>query len=491
MRVDPLFGTLEDFDALVARAHALGLRVLVDFIPGHTSSEHRWFRDSRSSRDAERSSWYVWADARPDGTPPNNWLSFFGGSAWQWEPRRGQYYLHHFHRGQPNLNLAHPEVVEAQIAQATFWLERGVDGLRLDAVPTAAHDPELRDNPVQDRPDAAVDMGGNGANPILCQRPDRSFDQPHLMPFLERLRSATDGIRPDALLMGEVGNVDSLAVSAKYTASGRHLHSCYHFLLLQDRLDAPLVRAVAARTEAALARGGAVAWATGNHDVVRLASRYRSLGDPALDAARARAAFALFASLRGGLCLYQGDELGLPEAALAKHELRDPYGIEFWPDFAGRDGCRTPMPWRAEPGAGFSTGEPWLPIPDGHVPLAVDAQERDPRSMLRFARALLRWRRGRAELLHGALELLPAPDPVVAFERTLGEVRTLCLFNLDASPARFVAASPLETLFEPGVSGARPRSLPADGRVVELAPFGVWYGARRGVAANSRAGEAP
>ena len=487
--VDPLFGTLADADALVGEAHRLGLRVIVDFVPGHTSSAHAWFRDSRTSRDGERADWYVWADAKPDGTAPNNWLSFFGGPAWQWEPRRGQYYLHHFHRAQPNLDLTVPEVVEAQLDVAAFWLERGIDGLRLDALPTAAHDPLLRDNPVQRSAEAAVDMGGNGANPILRQSPDFSFDRPHLMPFLERLRARAESFGPDRLLLAEVGNVNSLAVSAKYTRTGRHLHTCYHFLLLQERPTAALVRTVLERTLAALANGGAVTWATGNHDVVRLASRLEPLGDAALERVRLRTFVALVLSLEGGACLYQGDELGLPEATLAEGQLRDPYGIEFWPDFAGRDGCRTPMPWDAgAPHAGFSTREPWLPVPDAHRELAVSAQAGDPGSTLRFVRGFLHWRRGRPEIVRGTTALVPSAPDVVAFERRSGSARTLCLFNLGPDETSHAAEPALVAASGHGLDGG---AVSGDGATVTLRPFGAFYGELPDDSKTSREAAAP
>ena len=482
--VDPMFGTLADFDALVGEAHRLGLRVLVDFIPGHTSSEHRWFEDSRAGRDGAHAHWYVWADPKPDGTPPNNWLSFFGGSAWQWEPRRGQYYLHHFHRAQPNLDLTVPEVVEAQLDVAAFWLERGVDGLRLDAVPMAGHDPLLRDNPVRGPASGgAVEVSGNAMNPIFRQRFDRSFDAPHLMDFLARLRTRADAVRPDVFLMGEVDNVDAVAVGAKYTRSGRHLHSCYHFGLLQPTLTGASARAAIARTHAAQANGGCTTWATGNHDVVRLASRYAPLGDAALERARHRTVLALFPSLEGGACLYQGDELGLTEAVLARHELRDPTGIEFWPDYAGRDGCRTPMPWEADaPGMGFTDATPWLPLPGAHRALAASVQADDPDSTLRFVQGFLGWRRTRAELVRGTLEPVEldgtdgaagAGGTVVAFDRVLDGARTRCLFNLGRASARCRVGARARTLAGHGLEGGADAS---GGDAVTLRPFGAWFG---------------
>ncbi|MEE7545679.1 alpha-glucosidase [Xanthomonas sp. Kuri4-1] len=427
--VDPLFGTLEDFDRLLAKAHALGLRVMIDQVLSHTSVEHAWFLESRQSRDNPKADWYVWADPREDGTPPNNWLSLFGGGAWQWEPRREQYYLHNFLSAQPDLNFHNPQVQQATLDNVRFWLDRGVDGFRLDAINFCFHDRQLRDNPPKPA-DRRVGRGFSADNPYAYQYHHYNNTQPENLAFLERLRTLLDGY-PGATSLGEISSEDSLATTAEYTSRGR-LHMGYSFELLVDDFSAGYVRETVSRLEAAMTEGWPC-WAVSNHDVARAVTRWG--GSPA-SPTLARLLVAMLCSLRGSICLYQGEELGLGEAEVPYEALQDPYGIAFWPTFKGRDGCRTPLPWTDEaPATGFTKGMPWLPVPAEHRALAVSRQLADPQSVLHAFRAFLAWRRTQPALMRGDIAFHPTDEPVLLFERSSGTERLLMGFNLSAAHA--------------------------------------------------------
>lgn len=446
--VDPLFGTLADFDALLERAHALGLKVMIDQVLSHTSDAHAWFRESRQDRTNPKADWYVWADARPDGSPPNNWLSIFGGVAWQWEPRRGQYYLHNFLTAQPDLNFHHPEVRAAQIDNLRFWLDRGVDGVRLDAINFCFHDRRLRDNP----PKPAQLRTGRGFspdNPYAFQYHYYNNTQPEMLGFLEELRALTDGYA-DVGMLGEISSEDSLATMAEYVAPGR-LHMGYSFELLTDDFSAGYIRATVQTLESRM-REGWPCWAISNHDVQRALTRWGGAEPPD---ALARQLLALVCSLRGSVCLYQGEELGLGEADVPFEALQDPYGVAFWPTFKGRDGCRTPMPWLATPDAGFSVAMPWLPVDARHAARSVATQEADPDSVLQAARAFLRWRGTQPALVEGAIRFLDAPEPVLAFVREYQGEALLAVFNLSAQPLAWTPPADIAPrwLDVPGQSG--------------------------------------
>jgi len=439
--VDPLFGRIEDFDALLDGAHQRGLRVILDLVLSHTSEKHHWFQESRVDRRNPRADWYVWADPKPDGTPPNNWLSIFGGSAWEWDSRRRQYYLHNFLASQPDLNFHNPAVQEAMLDVARFWLDRGVDGFRLDTVNMYVHDAELRDNPpIGDGPPI---NGMPEQNPYAMQNPIHNINRPETLLFLERLRGVMDEY-PATTTVGEIGCVtDMYATLAAYTEDSKRLHMAYSFDYMGRAFSAGHIRRVSSRMAAQAFSWPS--WAFSNHDVERVISRW---GLTAHAPKAAPLLVALLCSLRGSPCIYQGEELGLPEAVVPYEMLRDPYGIRFWPEFKGRDGCRTPMPWNAAaPHAGFSDATPWLPIPPDHAERAVSVQEADGESPLSRVRGFLRWRRGRPELAKGAIAFLEAPEPVVAFVREHADARTLCAFNLGPEPARLPlpgVATPLE-----------------------------------------------
>ncbi len=421
--IEPMFGTLVDFDALVARAHDLGLRVMIDLVLSHTSDAHPWFAESRRDRANPRADWYVWADPRPDGTPPHNWLSVFGGPAWAWDGRREQYYLHNFLPSQPDLNLHRPEVQGALLDVARFWLERGVDGFRLDTINFYFADLYLRDNPSLPRP-LRNDKIAPSVNPYNHQLHLFSKNQPENLEFLRRLRTVMNAW--GAAAVGEVGDAQrGLELMAEYTSGGDKVQMCYPFEMLQPtRLTAPMLAQTFARM-ALSAPDAWPCWSCSNHDTVRHITRW------GLGPAGARAYAMLMMCLRGSVSLYQGEELGLPEAELAFEDLRDPYGIEFWPEFKGRDGARTPMVWQTD-GAlgGFSTASrAWLPVPPAHLALSVGAQAGDPASLLEHYRAVLAFRRAHPVLREGTMSLPAAEGDLATFLRS-GEETIFCAFNL-------------------------------------------------------------
>ena len=466
--VDPMFGTLDDFKALVARAHALGLKVMIDQVLSHTADQHPWFAESRSSRTNPKADWYVWADARDDGNPPNNWLSIFGGSAWQWDTGRLQYYMHNFLTSQPDLNFHNPDVQQAVLDDVRFWLELGVDGYRLDTANFYFHDRQLRSNPGRGQPDGE-DPAVNATNPYGWQRHLYDKSQPENLVFLQRLRALLDEY-PHTAMVGEIGDDDGLARMAEYTGTGPDgqpmLHMAYCFDLLGKQRSAPFLQALFTRFLAVVGDGWPC-WALSNHDCVRLATRW---GGEQPDARLLRLAAAMQMTLRGTPCIYQGDELGLPEADVAYEDLQDPFGITMWPSFKGRDGCRTPMPWASEaPHAGFGAAKPWLPVSDTHRPLAVDAQQGQAESLLTFYTRLLHWRRGQPALLHGDMAMLPGTPQVLAYTRSHEGQRLGCVFNFSNQPATWD--------LPPGWGQAHPHDFGLQGALIQdqqlvLQPWG-------------------
>lgn len=464
-QVDPLFGTLEDFDELCRKARALGLKVVIDMVLSHTSQRHRWFQESRRSRDNARADWYVWAEPRPDGTPPNNWLSMFGGGAWTWEPRRRQYYLHNFFPSQPDLNLHNLEVQEALLQECRFWLERGVDGFRLDACNFLTHDPLLRSNPPRP-PDAPPTEGVRPDNPYNYQLHLYDKTQPETLGFLKRLRALSEEYG-DVLLLAEIADDDSLAVMQDYAGPGGPLHSAYSFALLGPELDTQLLpRHFEAFHDGR--RHGWPAWAFSNHDVARVLTRWGGRDAPP---DFAKVLIALLASLRGTVFLFQGEELGLPEADVPYEQIVDPYGLNFFPDFPGRDGCRTPMPWdETDRHAGFSKEQAWLPVPNEHLARSVGLQEGDPESVLNFTRGFLRWRRLFPALVRGDIHFVSAEPEAVVFVRALEGERILVAIELGGRRRVLALPHPLAEVLEGhGLTPGRPvgdrLELPAYGAV--------------------------
>ena len=463
--VDPLFGTLADFERLLAKAHALGLRVMIDQVLSHTSMEHEWFRQSRESRDNARADWYVWADAKPDGTPPNNWLSLFGGMAWTWEPRRGQYYLHNFLSSQPDLNFHNPYVRAATLDNVRFWLDKGVDGLRLDAINFCFHDAQLRDNPPKPA-ELRTGRGFSPDNPYAFQYHHYNNTQPENLPFLEQLRDLLDRY-PGATTLGEISSEDSLATMAEY-CNDQRLHMGYSFELLTDDFSVAYIRGTVERLEATMTEGWPC-WAISNHDVRRAVTRWGGAGASGTFAAQL---VAMVCSLRGSVCLYQGEELGLPEADVPYEALQDPYGKTFWPTFKGRDGCRTPLPWNDTAQAGFSAGKPWLPIPAEHVARNVAVQDADPQSVLNATRAFLRWRKAQPALTQGAIRFLDAPEPVLAFVREIEGATLLVAFNLSANALTWSLppGTTANAVPAPGVHNGH-----VEGQALHLPAHGAFY----------------
>ncbi len=426
--VDPIFGTLADFDAVVARAHALGLKVLIDQVYSHTSDQHAWFAESRSDRTNDKAAWYVWADAKADGAPPNNWQSVFGGPAWTWDARRGQYYMHNFLPEQPQLNGHHPDVQDALLDTARFWLDRGVDGFRLDALNFAMHDPALTDNPPA--------PAGNGlrTRPFDFQLHVHNQSHAAIPAFVARIRALTDNF--DATFtVAEVGGADADREMKAFTAGDTHLNSAYGFdFLYAETLTPALVRETIEAWPDTPGTGWP-SWAFSNHDAPRAISRWAA---PEHRPAFARMAMALLMSLRGNVFLYQGEELGLTQVDIGFDDLRDPEAIANWPLTLSRDGARTPMPWAAEAAAGgFSAGEPWLPVGADNQAVAIDRQEGDPGSMLALSRHLIAFRSANEALRIGAVRIVEASRDLLIFERSSALQSLLCAFNFGPLPIQW------------------------------------------------------
>ena len=440
--VDPIFGSLDDFDRLLARAHALGLKVVIDQVYAHTSDMHAWFQESRADRSNAKSDWYVWADPRPDGSPPNNWLSVFYGPSWTWDGRRSQYYMHNFLPAQPNLNVNNPSVQEALFDTARFWLRRGVDGFRLDAINFAMHDPGLTDNP------AVLDAGAVKRRPFDYQHHLHNQSQPGMISFIERLSKIVTGFGAARFTVAEVGGEQALAEMKSFTAGNNRLNTSYGFdFLSAERLSPGLILEALAKWPGSRDEGWP-SWAFSNHDAPRVVSRW---DDGSASDDRARLLLALLMTLRGNIFLYQGEELGLTQAKIAFEDLRDPEAIANWPLTQGRDGARTPMPWNEKaPHAGFSPVKPWLPIPEEHVERAVSVQNAEADSVLMRARELIELRRSNAALRIGSFRPLSLSPPLLGFERQLGRMRVRCLFNLSAQASACDAKLDGECLFSCG-----------------------------------------
>jgi len=446
--VDPLFGTLADFDALLKRAHELGLKVIIDQVYSHSSDQCAWFQESRASRDGAKADWYVWADAKDDGSPPNNWQAMFGGPSWTWDARRRQYYLHNFLPEQPDLNVRNPAVQDELLSVARFWLERGVDGFRLDVANFYVQDAQLRDNP-------SLHLSKAPARPHQFQRHLYDRTQPETLAFITRLRKLLDDY--GAMAVGEIEDEEPLKVQRDYTDGPERLNTAYSFYLLRQRAMTPaVIREAMGGWQGAR---GWPSWSLSNHDVIRFPTRLAH-DDPA----QTKLMLTLLLCLRGAAFLYQGDELGLPHAEVPRERLLDPEAIAFWPNGIGRDGARTPMPWTKDPNmAGFTdASDAWMPLDPRHRALAVDAQESDPNSVLAFTRTLIALRKETAALREGNYADVDAPDPLLAFTRTVGDERLLCVFNLSAEAQSFSAAG----AFVFAVNGATI----ADGRIA-LPPY--------------------
>ncbi len=418
--VDPVFGTLADFDRLVARAHDLGLKVIIDKVLSHSSDQHPAFAESRASRLNAKADWYVWADPRYDGSPPNNWLSVFGGPAWQWDARRKQYYLHNFLTSQPDLNYHNPEVQDWALETLRFWLKRGVDGFRFDTVNYFFHDRLMRD----DAADFRVKAEPEG-NPYGMQYHLFSKNQPENLLWMERIRALLDEY--GAASVGEMGESHhAIRMMGDYTAPGR-LHQCYSFELMGYDYSAAFFRGKLGEFFAGAPDGWPM-WAFSNHDVVRHVSRWAKHG--VSQDALAMQAGALLLSFEGSICLWQGEELGQTDTELAFEELTDPQGITFWPEPIGRDNTRTPMVWDASAFGGFSVARPWLPVKPPQLARNVGSQVGVAGSVLELYRAMIAFRKGSVALTAGRMRFLELREPVLGFVREAAAESLLCLFNL-------------------------------------------------------------
>jgi alpha-glucosidase len=439
--IDPMFGTMDDFKILLKSAHDLNLKIIIDLVLSHTSDQHQWFQESRASKNNSKSDWYVWADEIP-----NNWVSVFGGPAWTFDERRGQYYFHNFLKEQPDLNFHNPEVQDAVLDTAKFWLDMVVDGFRLDVVNFYFHDAALRNNPPRDDGAAATQFEGD--DPYSRQYHIYDKSRPENLEFLRRFRALMDQY-PDRFTIGEIGDDEPYKLAAQYTHGDEFLNTTYNPQMMagtRKKLTADLIRAP---IEEFLKQGaGWPSWAFSNHDVVRAASRWCAGDGFTHDPRLSKMLIALLGCLYGTVFLYQGEELGLPEARLNYEDLQDPWGKRLWPRWQGRDGCRTPMPWTVERPA-----KSWLPIPDSHLNLNAADQDKNPESVLNFTRKFMAWRKRQPFLKIGEIQFIETEDDeILAFERTHDNKKILCVFNLSENP----------------------KSPTIDGEKIPLPGFGFW-----------------
>jgi alpha-glucosidase len=417
--VDPDFGTLDDLATLVSEGAKRGIRILLDLVPNHTSDQHPWFVDASGGRDATHRDWYVWADPAPDGGPPNNWVSIFGGSAWEFDQPSGQYFLHNFEAQQPDLNWWNEDVRNAFDDIVRYWWDRGVAGFRIDVCNMMIKDAELRDNPPATGSDSS-DEQRVGVKSVY------NTDRPEAHDILRRWRTIADSYDPERLLVGET-NVAQLATLMQFYGDGHdELHGGFNFVFINAALNAGGMRAIVEEVEAALPPGAWPIWTGSNHDVSRLATRWAGG-----DMAKVRCALLILLTLRGTPFLYQGDELGLTDGPITRADVRDAVGLRFWPHYKGRDAERTPMPWSSGPGGGF-TGpgvRTWLPMADPAECNAAD-QRADPDSVLAFTRRTIARRADNDDLAVGSYRSLPSPPDSWVFGR--GERTTVALNLSDA-----------------------------------------------------------
>ena len=414
--IDPLFGSLADFDKLLAEAHARGLKVILDFVPNHTSDLHPWFVESRASRTSARRDWFIWRDPAPGGGPPNNWLSNFGGSAWAYDERTGQYYCHSFLEAQPDLNWRNPAVVDAMLDVLRFWLDRGVDGFRVDVIWLLIKDAEFRDNPAN--PTWTPDD-----NPMHEFLPVYTADRPEVHGIIAGMRRLFDRYE-QRVLIGEIYlPIEKLVDYYGREHPGAHLPFNFHLILAP--WDARHIQQLIEQYEQALPEAGWPNWVLGNHDNHRIASR--------VGAAQARIAAVLLLTLRGTPTLYYGDEIGMRDVDIPGDQVLDPFEKNVPGKGLGRDPARTPMQWDAGPGAGFSAARPWLPLAADHRAVNVEAQRDDPGSMLALYRKLIALRRGSPALEVGRFEALAAAQDVLAYRRHAREGESSFLVVLNFS----------------------------------------------------------
>jgi alpha-glucosidase len=413
-----IFGSLADFDDLVGEAHSRGLRLILDFVPNHTSNEHAWFLESRSSRDNPKRDWYIWKDAGTDGALPNNWLSHFGGPAWEWDKRTKQYYYHSFLKEQPDLNWRNPVVKRAMYDVLRFWLDRGVDGFRVDVLWLLIKDDQFRDNPVN----PGYVPGESTHNRLL---PLYTANRPEVHQVVAEMREVVDAY-PDRVLIGEI----YLPIEHLVTYYGRDLkgaHLPFNFQLLQTTWNAASVARIIEEYEAALPQGAWPNWVLGNHDSRRIASK--------IGVAQARVAAMMLLTLRGTPTIYYGEEIGMTDVPIAPEQIQDSVEKTEPGLGLGRDPERTPMPWDGSLLAGFTSGKPWLPIGTDHARINVKVLCDSGESILNLYRRLLELRRGNSALVKGRIDAVGVDGKILRYERRQGDERLVILLNLSHEKA--------------------------------------------------------
>jgi alpha-glucosidase len=461
--IDPMYGTLADFDRMAAEGKKQNIRIIMDYVINHTSDKHKWFIASKSSKKSPYRNWYVWRDGKGPNQPPNNWISEFGGSAWKFDPTTGQYYYHYFYAEQPDLNWNNPEVEKAMFDVTRWWYRRGVAGFRLDAVDTLFEDPDLRDNPVLP-----------GKNKFGDPNTQRIYNTklPGVHEVLQNLRKVAD--ENDAVLIGETWTKDIDELKKYYGEHNNELQLPMDFMFTRvDKLSPPEFRRQIAAADTA---GGWPTWVISNHDIERSYNRY---GDGAHNDDIAKLMAALYLTLRGTPIMYYGEELGMENNdPKRKEDVQDPKGRTGWPADKGRDGERTPMQWNDAENAGFSTHEPWLPAPPSYKTHNVAAESKDPNSVLEFYRKVLALRHTNSVLLEGNYSAVNEDDPnVLSYLRTYKGKSVLVALNMSGSGQK--------ASFHLGAQGSSPASLDplvatpgagANGPEVTLPAFGVFIG---------------
>ncbi len=416
--VHPLFGSLNDFDALIEAIHQRGMKLILDLVPNHTSDQHPWFLESRSSRDNPKRDWYIWQDKLPDGSPPNNWLSVFGGNAWEWDETTGQFYYHAFLKEQPDLNWRNPEVQEAMLNVMRFWLDKGVDGFRVDVMWHLIKDKNLRDNPVNSdyQPHMAT------YDQLL---PVYSTDQPEVHDLVRQMRHVLDSYT-DRLLIGEI-YLPIHQLVTYYGIDGKGAHLPFNFQLLTLPWEARQLATAIDQYEGLLPANGWPNWVLGNHDQPRITSR--------VGREQARVAALMLLTLRGTPTIYYGEEIGMQDVPIPFDEVQDPQGLNMPDKNLSRDPVRTPMQWDDSPNAGFTEGKPWLRLARTFSRENVERQQQDPYSMLSFYKRLIKLRQQEPSLMVGDYVPVYASEQVLGYMRQFdGQPRFLVLLNLSHRP---------------------------------------------------------
>lgn len=418
--IDPIFGTLAEFDALIADVHGRGMKLLLDYVPNHTSDRHPWFVDSRSSRTSAKRDWYIWRDPAPSGGRPNNWRSNFGGGAWEWDAATGQYYYHAFLKEQPDLNWRNPEVQRAMLDVLRFWFRRGVDGFRVDVMHHLVKDTDFRDNP--SNPDFKP-----GMSPYRELLATYSADLPEVQEIVGLMRGVAEDF-DDRMLVGEI-YLPVERLMAYYGVGGKGAHLPFNFQLIRLPWNAREVAAAVSRYESLLPEYGWPNWVLGNHDKPRIASRVGS--------AQARVAAMLLLTLRGTPTMYYGDEIGMRNVEMPPERVQDPFEKNVPGLGLGRDPVRTPMQWSDARNAGFSSAAPWLPLADDWREVSVAAEREDAKSMLTLYRRLIGLRRAEPALAVGAYAAQPADADLIAYTRQAGTRRLLIALNFASAERVF------------------------------------------------------